>query len=187
MCSELARRGVVVASGGALGIDTAAHRGALDVGAGTLVIAPASLDRAYPHQNAELFQQIIAQGGGYLALAGSETVATRPAFFARNALLVALASAVVLVEAPIRSGARNAALWARRLGRPLFVVPSPPWHARGYGALLELKLGGLPLTSYKDVLARLAVLNQHPVEPGLPSGILGEELNPSLPFHRNDT
>jgi DNA processing protein len=70
-------------------------------------------------------------------------------------VLVACSAAVVVVQAPLRSGARNAALWARRLGRPLFVVPHAPWEAAGAGCVEELKLGATPLTSAKQVVRAL--------------------------------
>jgi DNA processing protein len=81
----------------------------------------------------------------------------RHRFFRRNELLVAMSSAVVVVEAPLRSGARNAAQWARRLSKALFVVPAPPWNTRGGGCIAELKLGARPLFNHKDVLRLLEI------------------------------
>jgi DNA processing protein len=151
-----ASAGVCVVSGGALGIDTQAHQGALTAGGRTLVVAPSSFDRPYPQENTALYAQIVAGGGGYLSAFSHDVPARNPHFFSRNSLLVALCHAVVLVEASFRSGARNAALWARKLRRPLFVVPAPPWNPRGLGCIVELKLGALPLYSYRDVLECLA-------------------------------
>jgi DNA processing protein len=152
----LAAAGVCVVSGGALGIDTQAHQGALTGGGKTLVVAPSSFDRPYPLENSSLYAQILAKGGGFLSAFETDVPARTPHFFTRNSHLVALCHAVVLVEAPFRSGARNAALWARKLRRPLFVVPAPPWNPRGLGCIVELKLGALPLYSYRDVLECLA-------------------------------
>jgi DNA processing protein len=152
----LAAAGVCVVSGGALGIDTQAHQGALTGGGQTLVVAPSSFDRPYPLENTSLYAQILAKGGGFLSAFERDVPARNPHFFTRNSHLVALCHAVVLVEAPFRSGARNAALWARKLRRPLFVVPAPPWNPRGLGCIVELKLGALPLYSYRDVLECLA-------------------------------
>lgn len=155
LASSLARAGVVVVSGGALGIDTAAHEGALDAGAGTLVVAPSSYCRPYPEENRELFSRIVEQGGGYLTPFDEPTVARRHVFFWRNGLLVSLCVAVVLVQAPHRSGARNATLWARRLQRPYWVVPHAPWCSSGAASAAELRLGGKPLASATDVLSWL--------------------------------
>ncbi len=165
LACDLAEAGVAVLSGGAKGIDTEAHRGALARGGVTVVVAPAGFNRPYPEKNAELFRQIVAEGGAYLSLPEPNCPASRGIFFARNGCLVALAHLVVVVESPIRSGARNAAAHARRLGRPLFVVPVPPWHGNGRGCLAELRLGAQVLISVKDLLRALRAQNLHPVGP----------------------
>lgn len=163
---ELSEAGVVVVSGGAVGIDTAAHQGALRSGAGTLVVAPSSYCCPYPEQNQELFRQVVSAGGGHLTLAGQSTKAQRHAFFARNALLVSLCSTVVLVQAPHRSGARNATLWARKLGRQYWVVPHPPWCSAGASSASELRLGGKPLCGAKDITTWLATRGEHAIPLG---------------------
>jgi DNA processing protein len=173
LAEELVQAGVAVLSGGAEGIDTEAHRGALAGKGATVVVAPAGFHRPFPEKNGELFASVVEQGGAYLSLVEAGAPATRGIFFARNACLVALAHVVVVVEAPIRSGARNAAAHARRLGRPLFVVAAPPWHTKGLGCLAELRLGARPLMRTKDLLRALAAHNLHPVaahELSLPSG-----------------
>jgi DNA processing protein len=168
LAAELAGAGVAVLSGGAEGIDTEAHRGALFGRGPTLVMAPAGFARPFPEKNSELFRQVVEQGGAYLSLVEANVPANRGAFFARNACLVALAHLVVVVESPIRSGARNASAYARRLGRPLFVVASPPWHRNGRGCLAELRLGARALMSTKDLLRALAAQNLHAVSVGEP-------------------
>jgi len=162
---DLAKAGVAVLSGGAKGIDTEAHRGALAAGGVTVVVAPAGFERPYPEQNADLFRQVIAAGGAYLSLFEANCPATQAIFFARNACLVALAHLVVVVEAPIQSGALNAAAHARRLGRPLFVVPASPWQSNALGSLAELRRGAKLLLSVKDLLKALRDQNLHAVEP----------------------
>jgi predicted Rossmann fold nucleotide-binding protein DprA/Smf involved in DNA uptake len=84
LASALARRGVAVLSGGAKGIDTAAHRGTLAAGGITVVVAPAGLDHPFPKENAALFKQIIDSGGAYLSLVTDGRPATRSIFFQRN-------------------------------------------------------------------------------------------------------
>jgi DNA processing protein len=160
---DLARAGVAVVSGGALGIDAAAHRGALDAGGVTLLVAPSSLERPFPAEHAELFDQIVAGGGAQLSPFATGVVPRRSQFFLRNACLVALSHALVVVEAPLRSGARNAAHWARELGRPYFVVTSPPWNARGLGCIAELELGARPLASVATLLRCLREQELHPL------------------------
>jgi DNA processing protein len=168
LAAELASAGVAVLSGGAEGIDTAAHEGALDVGGLTTVVAPAGFGRPFPEQNAELFRRVVEGGGGYLSLVPDEQPATRTVFFARNACLVALSHAVVVTQLPVRSGAANAAKWARELGRALFVVPHSPWVAQGRGALRELRLGAQPLDRAQDVLRHLTAAGLHGLPPARP-------------------
>jgi DNA processing protein len=160
---ELAARGVTILSGGAGGIDTAAHRGALDVGGSTVVVAPAGFHAPFPEQNRELFKKVVSTGGGYLSLVSPETPAPIHGFFRRNACLVALAHVVVVMEAPIRSGARNAAKHARRLARPLFVAAGPPWMKKSRGCTAELELGARPLVGPDQVINLLAEDRLHSV------------------------
>jgi DNA processing protein len=152
----LASYGITVISGGALGIDTQAHEGALAGGGKTVIVGPSSFDRPYPSENAALFARAVHCGGAYVSAFEKQVPARNAHFFARNSYLVSLCHALVVVEAPFRSGARNAALWARRLRKPLFVVPAPPWNPRGLGCIVELKLGALPLYSYRDILQCLS-------------------------------
>lgn len=186
---DLVRAGVAVISGGAEGIDTAAHLGTLDAGGVTVVMAPAGFERPFPEENRQLFERVLSAGGVYASLVPAHVPATVN-FFARNACLVALAHAVVVVEAPVRSGARNAAKYARQLARPLFAVPYPPWLKNGGGCVLELKLGAKPLASVRDVLKVLDAQRLHglppaalPVEPAPGQQSLGfpETLRPHSP------
>ncbi|HKO92432.1 MAG TPA: DNA-processing protein DprA [Polyangiaceae bacterium] len=161
--AELAGAGVTVASGGAAGIDAAAHEGALDVGGRSLVVAPSGLDQPYPEHHAELFARVVAGGGAHVSPFVAGAVPRRAQFFLRNAVLVALSQALVVVEAPLQSGARNAAKWARQLGRPVFVVPAVPWNPRGLGCIVELELGAHPIASVAPVLRWLRERGSHAV------------------------
>jgi DNA processing protein len=151
----LAERGIAVVSGGAKGIDAAAHQGALSASGSTLVVASSSFDRPFPSDHRQLFEDIVARGGGYLSRFERGVEPRRHQFLDRNGLMVALSQVVIVVEAPLRSGARNAAKWARRLARPCFVVPSPPWNERGRGCILELQLGARALGDPEEVLRAL--------------------------------
>jgi DNA processing protein len=163
LSSSLAAQGVTIVSGGAKGIDAAAHRGALAASGTTLVVAGSSLDYPFPAAHRGLYAEIIARGGGYLSRFDVGVPARRHHFLDRNGILVALCDALVLVEAPLKSGARNATSWARLLQRPCFVVPSAPWNERGRGCVLELQLGARVLGDASELIDWLA---QRPVEPG---------------------
>jgi len=155
LAAELCALGISVYSGGAEGIDTAAHEGALEASGATVVVAPAGFDRPFPERNAGLFGRIVQEGGAYLSLVPDSKPATTPSFFHRNAVLVALAHVVVMVEADFRSGARNAVARARRLSRPVLVVPHAPWQPMGRGCLLELQNGARVCDGVRSVLRAL--------------------------------
>lgn len=155
LARDLARAGIAVLSGGAEGIDGVAHLGALRGGGATVVVAPAGYEKPFPAFHRRLFERVLAHDGAYLSLRRPREPALRGGFFARNACLAALAHVVVVVEAKYRSGARNAASWARRLGRPLLVVPSAPWIPTGRGCLLEIRQGAKLCTGVTDVLDAL--------------------------------
>ncbi len=157
LARSLASRGVVVLSGGARGIDAAAHRGALEARGVTVVVAPSSFDRPYPEEHRSLFDEIVRSRGGFFTAYAPGTAARRSHFFARNALLAALADAVVVVESRVRGGARNAAKAARRLGRPVLAVPGAPWNSRARGCLVELRLGARLLVDARDVLSAISM------------------------------
>jgi len=177
--AELARAGVTVASGGAEGIDAAAHEGALDAGGLSMIVAPSGLDQPYPAHHGELFARIVAGGGVHVSPFAAGVAPRQAQFFRRNGVLAALSQALVVVEAPLRSGARNAAKWARELGRPLFVVPAVPWNARGLGCIRELELGARPIASVVPVLRWLRDRGWHAVP--LPSSPPAPEPSDSAP------
>ncbi len=170
---RFAELGVAVVSGGAEGIDAAAHQGALDAGGATLVVAPSSFDCPYPDTHGPLFARIVENGGGYVSPFATGVLPRQHHFFERNSLLVALCHVLIVVEAPLRSGARNAASWARRLQRPCYIVPSPPWNPRGLGCIAELQLGGRALGSADDVMHCLNERQLHPVATPEPAAMTG--------------
>ena len=163
LAGELATSGVAIFSGGAAGIDTAAHRGALDVGGPTVVVAPSGSDCPYPPENAELFREVLRTGGALVSAVPRTEPAARHRFFERNAILATLAHALVVVQCPFRSGTRTAAAAARRAGRPVFVVPQAPYCPQGRGCVAELQLGAKALLSHRDVLRLLAQSRIHAV------------------------
>jgi len=154
---RLAKRGVVVWSGGALGIDAAAHRGALDAGGVTVAVMGTGLDHCYPREHAELYEQIVAAGGALVSPFARSQQGRHYTFTQRNGVLAALTRATVVVQAPMQSGARSTARFARHLGRPLFVVPAWPWDQDGAGNVLELAIGARPLANEDALFEALNV------------------------------
>lgn len=122
--ADLADRGVTVVSGAALGIDGAAHRGALAVGGATVAVLACGIDRAYPPTHATLLDHVARRGLVVTEYPPGATPA-RHRFLVRNRLIAALAAGTVVVEAAARSGAMRTALVAGGLGRAVMVVPGP--------------------------------------------------------------
>lgn len=123
---RLAALGVTVWSGGARGIDRAAHEGALDALGTTVLVTGAGIDFVYPPDAGDLFARVIVDGA---VISASPDDASPRAFslLARNEVLAAMTDATVLVECPLKSGARSTSAAARRLGRPTFIAVQPPW------------------------------------------------------------
>jgi DNA processing protein len=150
LAAELGRGGAAIVSGGAFGIDAAAHEGALAALAPTFAVLGCGTDVVYPDRHADLFARIAASGG----LLSEYPPGTKPRpgqFPARNRIIAGLAQAVVVVEAAMRSGALITARLARAFGRTLFAVPGSP----GTDAYLRAGLA-LAATSAADIERVLA-------------------------------
>jgi DNA processing protein len=159
LARELAQAGCPVVSGGALGIDSEAHRGALDASGRTVAVLATGLERPYPADNQALFRDIAGQGA-LLSEWREDQPGYASAFLARNRLIAALARVVVVVQAPFKSGAMSTAAHAGKLGRPLMAVPHAPWNERGAGCLTLLAGGARVCRSSADVLSLAAPSGQ---------------------------
>jgi DNA processing protein len=145
---QLGERGWTVVSGGAFGIDAAAHRGALAAEAPTLAVLACGVDRPYPAAHGALFHRI-AETGLLVSEWPPGCAPLRHRFLVRNRLIAALTRGTVVVEAAARSGAQATAQRARRLGREVLVVPGPITSAMSVGCheLLRDKEAGATLVS----------------------------------------
>lgn len=157
LAEALARDGHWIVSGLALGIDGAAHGGALASGrAGTLAVLGCGVDVPYPEEHLDLKEQIVEGGGGLLSEHPPGTPAQPGHFPRRNRLVAALAAAVVVVEAPARSGALITARLALDMGREVLAAPGPAGRAAWRGSHRLLKNGEAALCDGPwDVLAAL--------------------------------
>ena len=124
LAADLVHGGVAIVSGGAYGVDGAAHRAALGAGGTTVAFVAGGADRVYPAAHANLFQRIADQGAVVSEVAPGGPP-TKWRFLQRNRLIAAAAAATVVVEAGWRSGSLNTAGHAAALGRPLGAVPGP--------------------------------------------------------------
>lgn len=161
IASAVARDGWVVVSGGAFGIDVAAHRGALAAGGTTVAVLACGADRVYPQAHAEILEHI-AEHGAVVSESPPGHAPFKARFLARNRLIAALTRGTVVVEAARRSGALNTATWAARLHRPLMGVPGPVTSAPSEGVHRMLRSGqATVVTSGQDVLEVVGGAGEH--------------------------
>lgn len=152
---DLAKAGVVVVSGLALGIDGAAHEGAVLSGGRTIAVLATGLDSIYPRAHENLARKILDLGGGILSEYSRGTPALPHQFLERNRIVSGLCIAAVVVEAPRRSGALATARFALEQGRELFVAPGPVSHRNYEGSHALLRNGARIVTSAADILEDL--------------------------------
>lgn len=152
----LAEAGLPVVSGGAYGIDAAAHRGALDAAAApTVAVLACGVDVAYPRGNDQLLGRI-AEQGVILSEVPPGSAPTRVRFLVRNRLIAALAQGTVVVEAAPRSGSLSTAGRAADLVRPVMAVPGPITSVASAGCHELIRQGATLVTGACDVLEQLA-------------------------------
>ncbi|MEU5365285.1 DNA-processing protein DprA [Streptomyces sp. NPDC005925] len=151
LAADLAGRGWVVVSGGAYGVDGAAHRGALGADGATVAVLACGVDRPYPRGHTELISRIAEQGLVVGELAPGEHP-TPSRFILRNRVIAALTRGTVVVEAAHRSGSLVTARAAQRLGRHTIGVPGPATSSRSAGVHGLLRAGAVLVTDADDVI-----------------------------------
>lgn len=161
--ADLAEQEVTVVSGGAFGIDAAAHRGALAVQGPTVCVLANGVDVAYPNGNAALINWIAREHLLVSELPPGATP-TRVRFLARNRVIAALSRGTVVVEAALRSGARNTATWALGCNRVLMAVPGPVHSTMSAAPHLMIREGLATLVSNAaEVLEMISPSGEHTV------------------------
>lgn len=188
----VAARGWTVVSGGAYGIDAAAHRAALAAGGPTVAFLAGGVDRLYPAGNSRLLEEVVAAGGAVVSEVPPGSVPSRSRFLQRNRLIAAGSRAAVVVEAAWRSGALSTAAHAARLLRPVGAVPGPVTSASSAGCHRLLREGTAVCVTDADEVLELAgpageQLAAAPVLPVRPEdGLSIEERRTldALPVHR---
>lgn len=158
IAAELSYAGCCIVSGLALGIDAAAHEGALDAGAATIGVIGGGHRCFFPPRNRGLAERILAAGGAVLSPYPPDHPARPGQFLERNGIVAALSDAVLVVEAPERSGALNTAGWAA--GRiPVLAVPGDVDRKHVAGCLALIRDGATLARGSADVLEALGRLN----------------------------
>ena len=152
LSGSLARSGMIIVSGLAVGIDACAHAAALKAGKPTIAVLGCGLDANYPAANQPLRQQILARGGTLLTELEPSASPSGGYFPARNRLLAGIAQGVLVVQAPAHSGALITASHALEQGKDVFAVPSHIYDPKAGGTLALLRDGAIPAINSLDVL-----------------------------------
>lgn len=170
LARDLAARGVVIISGLALGVDSIAHRAALEAGGTTIAVLANGLHRIYPSSHRLLAAEIVTKGGAIVSEyeEGIEPMQFR--FLERNRLVSGLADAIVITEAAARSGSLNTAAHALAQGKEIFVVPGNITSPMSAGCNQLLRQGATPLLSADDILSSIAPETQTTPSAPLPLG-----------------
>jgi DNA processing protein len=167
LAGELAERGVEIVSGGARGIDTCAHRGALEARGRTVAVLGCGFAHTYPQENEDLFEAIAASG----AIVSEFSIETAPLpenFPRRNRLISALSAGTLVVEATDKSGSLITAGHALEQGREVMAVPGPVTSEQSRGCHRLIQQGAKLVQTVEDVLAELSPMYRDALPPGPP-------------------
>ncbi len=153
--AEIVKNNIGVVSGLALGIDAAAHQGALQASGRTIAVLACGLDNVYPKQNEALAKTLIDFGGAILSEYPENTPPLPYRFLERNRIVSGLSTATIVIEAPEQSGALVTARLAAEQGRDVFVFPGPVGHPNYRGSHSLIRDGARLVSSAADILEDL--------------------------------
>lgn len=181
---ELAAKGVVIVSGMAVGIDSMAHKGAIDAGGKTIAVIGTGIDVCYPASNRELREEIIKNG----CIISEFPLGTQPYgynFPQRNRIISGLCEAVAVIEATYKSGSLITANYANEYSRNIFAMPGNITSNLSQGTNKLIKDGALVLTSSEDILDSLHIVaakEEVSVEKNIQKNIFSLESNEKLVY-----
>ena len=156
--ADLAKRGLVIVSGLAKGIDTLAHQAALDSGNKTIAVLGCGIDKTYPASNKELSKRICDSG----VVITEFPMGTNPEAFnfpRRNRIISGLSAGVLVVEAGKKSGSLITAHYALNQGREVFAVPGPVTSYLSKGTFNLIKQGATPVCCVEDIMDNLSLIS----------------------------
>jgi len=171
LIEDLSLCNVVIVSGLARGIDTVAHRAALQYGLPTIAVMGTGIDNIYPAENEALAREIVAKGGLVVSEYPGETPPRDFQFPMRNRIIAGLCMATVVIEAPEKSGALITAKMAFEENRDVFVVPGDIDREQSVGCNKLLQVSGaMPVLSGQDIIRELGVQRELPLDRKTSSG-----------------
>ena len=155
---DLASNGITIVSGMALGIDTAAHTGCLEVGGNTIAVLGSGLNRIFPKENIKLYHEIIENNGLVISEYPPETPKESKHFLERNRIVSGLSIGVLVIEAAYRSGTSVTASLAKKQGKEIFCIPHELNDKHGTGTNRLIKNGAHLVTCADDILNKISNL-----------------------------
>jgi DNA processing protein len=157
LATDLAKSGVVIVSGLALGVDSIAHQAALDAGRYTIAVLPSPLETVYPASHRNLAKTITERGGALVTEYTPGTPALRHNFIARNRIIAGLSNALLVTEAALKSGSLHTARFALEQGIDVFAVPGNITSETSEGTNNLLRAGAQVATCAQDILRELHI------------------------------
>jgi len=155
LAGEAARRGIVIVSGLALGVDGLAHQAALESGGKTIAVLPSGLDKIYPASHHQLAKRILEKGGVLITEYPSGTEPFKTNFIARNRIVSGLSDGVLITEAAEKSGTLHTANFALEQGRTVMAVPGNINSPLSQGTNNLIKAGATAVTDVRDIFYAL--------------------------------
>lgn len=170
LAAELAKAGVVIISGLAIGMDGVAHRAALEAGGLTLAVLPCSVEHVYPRTHHMLAKQILEKGGALVSEYPEGSFINKGNFIARNRIVSGLSDAVLITEAAQKSGTLHTADFALQQGIEVLAVPGNITSPTSVGTNNLIKTGATPVTSVDDIFQVLGIEPATKQQSGAPKG-----------------
>jgi DNA processing protein len=175
LAGSLAASGITIISGLALGVDSIAHQACLDASGKTIAVLPTPLTQIYPARHRQLANNIIETGGALVSEYTETSFINKINFVARNRIVSALADAVLVTEAALKSGSLHTARFALEQGKDVLAVPGNITSATSEGANNLIKRGAIPVTGASDVLAALGFKPKRTSSASKPAGANASE------------
>ncbi len=155
--NTLAKRGVVIVSGLALGVDSIAHRACLEAKGQTIAVLPSGLESIYPSSHQGLAKQIVQTGGSLVTEYEPQEKPMKHFFIARNRIIAGLSDILLVTEAAERSGSLHTANFALELGKPVFAIPGNITNINSGGTNKLIQVGASPALSPEDLIQELGL------------------------------
>jgi DNA processing protein len=152
LSEALARRGVFIISGLALGVDAIAHRTALSAGGHTIAVLPSGVDNPYPSSNRDVARKILENGDALISEYENGHTPREYDFLFRNRIVSGLADAIIVTEANLRSGTMSTVAHALEQGKPVYAVPGPITSPLSAGCNKLIAQGATPIVSIEECL-----------------------------------